>query len=116
MAPLYRRDCRPLPSGGAPGRHMRTSSSYLAWLGPQLAAGVPQVRRAEGEFGPDLVMGYATGYGVEHIAPFVRSLGPFYPGRIALYVDDGRPELESFLPRHGGDRLSPPQWRGWAPV
>jgi hypothetical protein len=93
---------------------MRTDSAYLTWLGGQLAADAPPVRRATGAFGPDLVMGYATGYGVEALAPFVRSLRTVYDGRIALYVD--RPEVEAFLDGLGVDRLSPPACGGWTPT
>ena len=94
---------------------MHTRSAFLTWLAPQLAAGPSEVRRASGGFGPDLVMGFASGYGPEHMGVFVRSLRAHFDGRIALYVDPGREDVDSFLDAHGVDRLAAPPRRGWTP-
>ncbi len=82
------------------------TSTYLRWLGDQLSVAAPDVRRAAGRFDPDLVIGYATGYGPGAMSAFVRSLRAVYGGRIALYVDPGRPDVDELLEAHGVDRLT----------
>ena len=94
---------------------MEARSAYLDWLGRQLETRKPRVTSAEGAFGPDLVIGYATGYGVATLAPFVRSLRTHFDGRIALYVDASRPGVDAFLADYGVDRLAPPETRSWKP-
>lgn len=94
---------------------MEARSAYLDWLGRQLETRKPRVTLAEGAFGPDLVIGYATGYGVTTLAPFVRSLRAHFDGRIALYVDACRPDVDAFLADYGVDRLEPAESRSWKP-
>ena len=94
---------------------MEARSAYLEWLARQLDSRKPQVAAARGAFGPDLVIGYATGYGVGPLAPFVRSLRAHFDGRIALYVDRWRPGVDAFLADHGVDRLTPGDCRSWKP-
>jgi hypothetical protein len=94
---------------------MEARSAYLDWLGAQLAAEAPRIRRAPGAFGPDLVMGYATGYDCAALAPFVRSLRAVYGGHVGLYVDPWREDVDTFLAEHGVDRLAPSQTSSWRP-
>lgn len=94
---------------------MEAKSAYLDWLARQLEVRKPDVAAAEGVFGPDLVIGYATGYGVGGLALFVRSLRAHFDGRVALYVDSWRPGVERFLDDYGVDRLTPPESPSWRP-
>ena len=94
---------------------MQARSAYLEWLGRQLEVVEPRRTPAPGRFGPDLVIGYATGYGVGELAPFVRSLRAWFDGRVALYVDPWREDVAAFLLQQGVDRLDPPERRGWRP-
>jgi hypothetical protein len=94
---------------------MQARSAYLDWLGRQLDAAEPRRVPARGSFGPDLVIGYATGYGVAELAPFVRSLRRWFDGRIALYVDACREDVAIFLMQQRVDRLDPPEQRSWKP-
>ena len=79
---------------------MQARSAYLNWLGGQLETREARRTAAPGHFGPDLVIGYATGYGAAELAPFVRSLRAWFDGRVALYVDAWRPGVEAFLDLH----------------
>jgi len=94
---------------------MQARSAYLDWLGRQLEAAEARRFPARGSFGPDLVIGYATGYGVAEIAPFVRSLRCWFDGRVALYVDAWREDVAAFLQQQRVDRLEPPEQRSWKP-
>ena len=62
---------------------MQARSAYLNWLGGQLETYEARRSPAPGRFGPDLVIGYATGYGAAELAPFVRSLRTWFDGRQA---------------------------------
>ena len=95
---------------------MQARSAYLNWLGAQLETREARRTAAPGAFGPDLVIGYATGYGSAELAPFVRSLRAWFDGRVALYVDAWRPGVAAFLDLHRIDRLQPPdEPRSWKP-
>ena len=94
---------------------MQAKSAYLDWLGRQFEVAEPRRTPANGRFGPDLVIGYATGYGSAELAPFVRSLRRWFDGRIALYVDPWREDVAAFLQLQGVDRLEPPEPRSWRP-
>jgi hypothetical protein len=94
---------------------MHAKSAYLDWLGRQLEVNAPRCTPARGSFGPDLVIGYATGYGAAELALFVRSLRSWFDGRVALYVDPWRTDVSAFLELQGVDRLDPPEQRSWKP-
>jgi hypothetical protein len=94
---------------------MEARSAYLDWLAAQLATEAPGIRRAAGEFGPDLVMGFATGFDRAALAPFVRSLRAVHGGRVGLYVDPCRQDVDAFLHENGVDRLTPPSQTSWRP-
>lgn len=89
-----------------------TRSRYLDWLAADAVPGAP-VSLHPG-FGPDLVIGYATGYGPAELACFVRSLRAHSKAQIAL-VADPRAETAAFLAAHGVDRFDAPNEPGWAP-
>lgn len=94
---------------------MRVKSAYLSWLGAQTHAEASEAAAPAfpGQTG-DLVLGYATGYGAEVIAPFVRSLRQVHAGPVALVVDD-RSDVAALLAEHGVEAMvhAPPS--GWAP-
>ena len=95
---------------------MQARSAYLNWLGGQLGTSEARRSHAPGDFGPDLVIGYATGYGAAELAPFVRSLRAWFDGRVALYVDPWRPGVGGLLDLHRIDRLEPEaEPRSWKP-
>lgn len=56
-------------------------SPYLQWLAGSLSS-APE--RPLDPYAGDAVIGYAVGYGVLEIAPFVRSLRAVFAGRIVL--------------------------------
>ncbi|RZJ47060.1 MAG: hypothetical protein EON87_02255 [Brevundimonas sp.] len=73
------------------------ASLYLDWLSRSLtsdASDAPANPRAG-----EAVLGYAVGYGVAEIAPFVRSLRAVFSGQIILVVDR-KPELLAWLATH----------------
>lgn len=75
-----------------------TASPYLDWLARSLPA---QPVGADPDAEPeDAVLGYAVGYGVTDIAPFVRSLRHVFSGQIILVVDR-EPTLLAWLATHG---------------
>lgn len=75
-----------------------TASPYLDWLARSMPAQpVAPDSDAEPE---DAVLGYAVGYGVAEIAPFVRSLRAVFSGQIILVVDR-KPTLLAWLATHG---------------
>jgi hypothetical protein len=84
----------------------QTRSAYLNWLASALSPpSTLQPARPEA-VEQDLVLGYATGYGVAEIAPFVRSLREVFDGEAALVVDPC-PELGRFLSEHRIQAVSP---------
>lgn len=96
-------------------------SAYLNWLAHTMmaddagAGGRDRPGPADGA-DQDMVMGYATGYGVAEIAPFVRSLRAVFDGPVVLIVDQ-EPEVLAFLEQHHIDALAPQgrRVRGWKP-
>ena len=89
-----------------------TRSAYLDWLAAPAQPAPPAKRHAA--LGPDLVVGYATGYGPKELACFVRSLRAQSKAHIALVASD-RPETTAFLDAHQVDHWRAPQEAGWAP-
>lgn len=90
-------------------------SAYLGWL----AAVIADERGASSTFAAvseDLILGYATGYDVADVAPFVRSLRAVFDGQVALVVDPD-PVLLDFLAAHRVDAVSPAPAgeTAWAP-
>lgn len=74
------------------------ASLYLDWLSRSLT---PDARDPAADPRPDeAVLGYAVGYGVAEIAPFVRSLRAVFRGQIILVVDR-KPALLTWLKAHG---------------
>lgn len=96
-------------------RGMGAKSAYLDWLGASAAA---QAREAAAPAWPDetgdLVMGYATGYAADLIAPFVRSLRSVHSGPIALVVDD-RPDVVALLAEYRVEALLHAKAEAWEP-
>ena len=62
----------------------------------------------------DVVLGYATGYGVEHVEAFVRSLRTVYVGAVALFVHDD-PVLLAFLAAHDVEAVVVAPGDEWTP-
>jgi hypothetical protein len=92
-----------------------TQSRFLDWLARDLEAPMAPAERAAGDdLGPDLVIGYGTGYGVAELSPFVRSLRAFSKARIAL-VASATPEVKAFLAQERVDRFDAPRDALWAP-
>lgn len=89
------------------------ASAYLEWLSPNLAfdiAAPPVPGRAD-----NAVLGYAVGYGVAEIAPFVRSLRSVFAGQIVLVVDH-KPVLLAWLSTHNVEAIiAPGRTRLWTP-
>ena len=71
-----------------------THSAYLDWLASESAPLPPAAHHADQ--GPDLVIGFATGYGPKELACFVRSLRAHTSAHCALVASD-RPETQAFL-------------------
>ena len=90
-------------------------SAYLGWLGASASAATMEAAQPAypAETG-DLVLGHATGYAADLIAPFVRSLRRFHAGPIALVVDD-RADVAALLAEHGVEALLHPRAEGWEP-
>lgn len=74
------------------------ASLYLDWLSRSLSSNDadPSADPHAGE----AVLGYAVGYGIAEIAPFVRSLRAVFAGQIILVVDR-KSALLSWLQEHG---------------
>jgi hypothetical protein len=89
------------------------TSAYLGWLAAALAKDRGE-SRAFSAAPADLVLGYATGYDVHDIAPFVRSLRAVFDGEVALVVDD-RPDVGALLKEHGVHAVSAATADGWSP-
>lgn len=90
-----------------------THTRYLEWLCRDLESPVNPEHRHDG-YGPDLVIGYATGYGPAAITPFVASLRAFSRASIAL-VASARPDVQAFLRANAVDRFDAPVEAGWSP-
>jgi hypothetical protein len=89
-------------------------SPYIDWLARSLAIRATRPRAVPPP-DTDLVLGYATGYGVREIAPFVRSLRAVYRGDVVLVVD-ADDELIDFLRVHDVEVvLHAPAPGTWAP-
>lgn len=88
-------------------------SPYLDWLARSFAA---RPVKARSVLAPDadLVLGYATGYGVTEVAAFVRSLRAVFTGPVILVVDP-RPELVAFLAAHDVEVVVAETAAAWAP-
>ncbi|WP_309627392.1 hypothetical protein [Brevundimonas sp.] len=89
------------------------TSAYLGWL----AVALGKDRGASRTFTAapdDLVLGYATGYDSQDIAPFLRSLRAVFDGEIALVVDD-RPDVRDLLEEHDARCLPAESVDGWEP-
>lgn len=90
-----------------------TTTRYLDWLAADLEAPVePDVRFSD--CGPDVVIGFATNYGPQALAPFVLSLRAFSAATVALVTSD-TPELRAFLQHHRIERFDAPRVSGWTP-
>lgn len=89
-------------------------SAYLDWLaGAFVARSAAAASAAPPD--ADLVLGYATGYGVAEIAPFVRSLRAVFQGSVVLVVDP-RPDVMAFLEAHDVDAvMAETTCAPWAP-
>ncbi|WP_313102820.1 hypothetical protein [Brevundimonas sp.] len=61
-----------------------------------------------------MVLGYATGYGVEHVEAFVRSLRSVYSGGAALFVHQD-PALLAFLAAHDVEAVVVTPSDAWTP-
>lgn len=90
-------------------------SVYLGWV----AAAIAGERGASSTFAAapsDLILGYATGYDVADVAPFVRSLRAVWDGPLVLVVDR-HPDMQAFLAQHDVEGVAPqPVSAGaWAP-
>jgi hypothetical protein len=94
---------------------MGAKSAYLSWLGAATSAEAMEAAApAHPDETGDLVLGYATGYAADLIAPFVRSLRSVHSGPIALVVDD-RPDVSALLAEHGVEALLHYPAEGWEP-
>lgn len=91
------------------------ASRYLQWLSRSLSSdGDPHAPPTAGP-GDDAVLGYAVGYGVPEIAPFVRSLRAVFAGRVILVVDR-TPTLLAWLSAHRIEAvIAADQLMHWAP-
>lgn len=89
------------------------ATTYLEWLAEHFrdASGGPQ---GAGTAGSRHVLGYATGYGVAQIAPFVLSLRAWFPGEVTLVVDPD-PAMLTFLAAHDVRVLHRAPVSGWRP-
>ncbi len=90
-----------------------TRTRYLDWLARDLETPAQPDARAEG-VGPDLVIGYATGYGPRALAPFVRSLRQHSQARVALVASPAK-SVKAFLRENNVDRFDAPKSEGWRP-
>lgn len=88
------------------------SNPYLTWLSSVL--GAPRTPRFGGG-AAQAVMGYATGYGPAEIEIFVRSLRAHFDGRVVLFVDQGRPDLDELLTTYDVTAEAPPVGDVWSP-
>lgn len=88
-------------------------TSYIDWLAQHFRT---QCWTAEAVATTETrhVLGYATGYGVAQIAPFVLSLRQHFRGAVFLVVDH-ETEMLAFLAEHDVHALKPPQREGWRP-
>jgi hypothetical protein len=89
-----------------------TGSAYLDWLASPSAPKAPT--QSHERQGPDLVIGFATGYGPKELACFVRSLRAHSSAQVALVASD-RTETAAFLAENHVDHWRSVQVQGWAP-
>ncbi|MBU1383464.1 MAG: hypothetical protein KKG14_01300 [Alphaproteobacteria bacterium] len=88
------------------------SNPYLTWLSSVLgAARTPRF----GGGAAQAVMGYATGYGPAEVEIFVRSLRAHFDGRVVLFVDQDRPDLDELLAAHDVTAEALAWGDAWAP-
>lgn len=72
-----------------------SGSAYLHWLSDKLVpADKPSTNPAPAR--ADTVIGFAAGYSVDDVAPFIRSLRSVFSGRVILIVDRN-PTLQAYL-------------------
>lgn len=93
---------------------VRRMTPYLQWLADNLA---PTTDRgaALSMRTCDTVLGYAAGYDMDAVAPFVRSLRSVFSGRIILIVGHDA-TLRAYLSTHGIEVETAPQWKWrWRP-
>jgi hypothetical protein len=74
------------------------ASHYLQWLSRSLSSERSEPSPTSNPV--DTVLGYAVGYGVAEIAPFIRSLRSVFSGQVILVVDR-KPTLLAWLATHG---------------
>lgn len=89
-----------------------TQSAYLRWLAAPNAP-IPPAAQHDG-MGPDLVIGFATGYGPAELACFVRSLRHVSQTPVALVASE-HPATKAFLQTHRIDHWRAPRETTWAP-
>jgi hypothetical protein len=89
-----------------------TRSAYLDWLAAAEGPTAPVALHAG--LGPDLVVGFATGYGPRELAPFVASLRAHSDAQVALVASE-RDETAAFLRSHRIDHWLAPRPSRWAP-
>lgn len=80
-------------------------SAYLGWV----AAAITGERGASSTFAAasnDLILGYATGYDIADVAPFVRSLRAVWDGPLVLVVDQD-PAMLAFLAEYQVEGVAP---------
>jgi hypothetical protein len=88
-------------------------SPYLRWLADGLSP--PPAAEPAGACRRDAVLGYAVGYGVPEISPFVRSLRSVFVGRVILVVSR-EPELLGWLQLHDVEAIiADDHPRDWKP-
>lgn len=89
------------------------ASPYLGWLSRSLRS--PAAAASAANPAETAVLGYAAGYGVSEIAPFVRSLRSVFSGRIILVVDR-KPALLAWLATYGVEPvIAAERMLHWAP-
>ncbi|MNS92135.1 hypothetical protein D3C72_1262600 [compost metagenome] len=90
-------------------------SVYLGWVADAIM-GKRGVASTAARAPSDLILGYATGYDVADVAPFVRSLRAVWGGPLVLVVDQD-PAMLAFLADHDVEGVAPrPVGDGaWAP-
>lgn len=88
-------------------------TAYIEWLADHFRTQTgdgPSVSSGSGRH----VLGYATGYGVAQIAPFVLSLRAHFDGGVILVVDP-EPAMLAFLAANAVEALPAPRRSGWRP-
>ncbi len=88
-------------------------TAYIEWLAEHFRSEADEDRMIATE-ATRHVLGYATGYGVAQVAPFVLSLRTHFDGEVFLVVDP-EPEMLAFLATHRIHALRAPKKPGWRP-